>query len=79
MSGAAKPKDDFHDDSDDDIAEALQNRWDIYMEYDWDMDIDIEEGPAMYLEERLFAQLPGIQGCGHMVTLRGGEEYREGE
>jgi hypothetical protein len=30
MSGAAQPQVDFHDDgnSDDDIAEALQNRWD---------------------------------------------------
>ncbi|KAF2191183.1 hypothetical protein K469DRAFT_720172, partial [Zopfia rhizophila CBS 207.26] len=45
MSGAAEPQDDFHDDdSDDDIVEALQNRWDMYTEDDWDM--DIEEGPA---------------------------------
>jgi hypothetical protein len=87
MSGAAEPKDDFHDDSDDDIAEALQNRWGMYMEDDWDMDIDVEEGPAMsletsperFLEEHFFAQLPRIQGGGHMVTLRGGKGYHEGE
>jgi len=85
MSGAAEPKDNFHDDSDDDIAEALQNRWDMYTEDDWDM--DIEEGPATYLEtsperfleERFLAQLPEIQGFGHMVTLRGGRDHREGE
>ncbi|KAF2190446.1 hypothetical protein K469DRAFT_746946 [Zopfia rhizophila CBS 207.26] len=86
MSGAAEPQDDFHDeDSDDDIATASQDRWDIYTEDDWDM--DIEEGPAMYLEtsperlweERFPAQPPGIQTFGHMVTLRGGGGYREGE
>ncbi|KAF2184435.1 hypothetical protein K469DRAFT_709186 [Zopfia rhizophila CBS 207.26] len=81
MSGAAEPQDDFHDDdSDDDIVEALQNRWDMYTEDDWDM--DIEEGPATSPERfwkgRFPAQLPGIQTFGHMVTLRGGED-REGE
>ncbi|KAF2184433.1 hypothetical protein K469DRAFT_709182, partial [Zopfia rhizophila CBS 207.26] len=79
MSGAAEPQDDFHDDddSDDDIVEALQNRWDMYTEDDWDM--DIAEGPATYLMEHFPTQLPGIQTFGHMVTLRGGGGYREGE
>jgi hypothetical protein len=89
MSGAAEPQNDFHDDesSDDDIVEALQNRWDMDMEDDWDMDIDIdrEEGratcsetsPERFLEERFLAQLPGR--FGHMVTLRGGRDDREGE
>ncbi|KAF2194206.1 hypothetical protein K469DRAFT_744878 [Zopfia rhizophila CBS 207.26] len=88
MSGAAEPQDDLHDDddnSDDDIVEALQNRRDMYLEDDWDM--DIEEGPAMYLEtspERLWeehfpAQPPGIQTFEHMVTLRGGGGHGEGE
>ncbi|KAF2188326.1 hypothetical protein K469DRAFT_703833 [Zopfia rhizophila CBS 207.26] len=81
ISGAAEPQDDFHDDdSDDDIVEALQNRWDMDTEDDWDM--DIEERPATLLERfwegRFPAQLPGIQTFGHMVTLRGGED-REGE
>ncbi|KAF2184436.1 hypothetical protein K469DRAFT_688896 [Zopfia rhizophila CBS 207.26] len=88
MSGAAEPQDDCHDDddnSDDDIVEALQNRRDMYMEDDWDM--DIEEGLAMWLEtsperlweERFPAQPPRIQTFGHMVSLRGGRGYGEGE
>ncbi|KAF2180121.1 hypothetical protein K469DRAFT_753606 [Zopfia rhizophila CBS 207.26] len=88
ISGAAEPQDDFHDDddnSDDDIVEALRNRRDMYMEDDWDM--GIEEGPAMCLEtsperlweERFPAQPPGIQTFGHMVSLRGGRGYGEGE
>ncbi|KAF2190392.1 hypothetical protein K469DRAFT_623444 [Zopfia rhizophila CBS 207.26] len=88
MSGAAEPQDDFHDDddnSDDDIVKVLQNRWDMYTEDDWDM--DIEEWPATsperFWEGRFPAQLPGIQTFGHMVTLCGGEdsegEDREGE
>ncbi|KAF2177893.1 hypothetical protein K469DRAFT_754850 [Zopfia rhizophila CBS 207.26] len=73
ISGAAELQDDFYDnDSDDDIATASQNRWNMYTEDDWDM--DIEEGPATYSP----TQLPGIQTFGHMVTLRGGED-REGE
>ncbi|KAF2189132.1 hypothetical protein K469DRAFT_701685 [Zopfia rhizophila CBS 207.26] len=80
MSGAAEPQDDFHDDdSDDDIVEALQNRWDMDTEDDWDM--DIEEWPATsperFWEGRFPAQLPGIQTFGHMVTLRGGEDAKE--
>ncbi|KAF2180008.1 hypothetical protein K469DRAFT_715607 [Zopfia rhizophila CBS 207.26] len=83
MSGAAEPQDDCHDDddSDDNIAEALQNRWDMYTEDDWD--IDIAEGPATYLEEHFPVQLLGIQRSGHMITLRGGggsgeeEEHKE--
>jgi hypothetical protein len=41
MSGAAEPLDDFHDDSDDDMA---TDRLDMYTEDDWDM--EMEEGPA---------------------------------
>jgi hypothetical protein len=46
LSGAAEAQDDLHDDdSDKDIAIALQDRWDIYTEDDWDM--EIEETPAL--------------------------------
>lgn len=49
--------------------------------------MDIEEGPAKYLEtsqerfleEHFPAQLPGIQGFGHIVTLRGGRDRRDGK
>ena len=44
MSGAAEPQDDFYRDSDDDIATALQDQWDMYTEDDWN--IDTEEGPS---------------------------------
>jgi hypothetical protein len=46
MSGAAEPQDDLHDeDSDEDITTALQDRWNMYTENDWDM--EIEETPAL--------------------------------
>ncbi|OCK86096.1 hypothetical protein K432DRAFT_421279 [Lepidopterella palustris CBS 459.81] len=47
MSGAAEAQDDFcgGDDSDDDLALPLQNRWNLYTEDEWDM--GIEEEPDM--------------------------------
>jgi hypothetical protein len=91
MSGAAEPQDNFHDDDDnsDDDAEALQNRRimcfrkDMYREDDWDMDIEKwpatypETSPERFLEGGFLAQLPGIQGFRHMVTIRGGREDDE--
>jgi HNH endonuclease len=47
MSGAAEPQDDYYDeDSDDDIATALQDRWNVYTEDDWDM--EMEEEPERF-------------------------------
>lgn len=43
MSGAAEPLDDFCDDgdnSDDDVAMELRNRWDSYAEDEWELDTD---------------------------------------
>lgn len=79
MSGAAEPQDNFHDDSDDDIATALYDRCDMYTQNDWDM--EIEEVPAIeHLEEgRSLAQPVGFQTLGHMVALRGGEGHGERE
>jgi hypothetical protein len=83
MSGAAEPQDDFHNDDDD----SYPDRSDMYTEGDWDMDRErrasklpayLETLPARCLEARVPAQLPGIQGFSHMVTLRGGEDG-EGE
>ncbi|KAF2261985.1 hypothetical protein CC78DRAFT_520953 [Lojkania enalia] len=79
ISGAAEHQDNYHDDNDsnDDIAKALQNWRDMYTEDNWNM--DIEEGPATYLEGHFPAQFTGIQRSGHMTILRGGEGSREGE
>ena len=40
MSGATEIQDDFGDDSDDDLPMALQKRWNLYTEDEWDVDMD---------------------------------------